>query len=144
MGYENIKSFKHIYYNSRQHLVSKALNFLSPVSYSSVLDSFRADFDENDWDINSSTSHDTGNLKQGSQNLPGLTNSIKLRSTAKNSIVTYSAIQKVFKSRFDESRSNTNFKDITNSFVSYPFLTEPKSPYENMLGKNKESFFNIN
>jgi hypothetical protein len=85
-----------------------------------------------------------GNLKQVSQGLPGLTNSIKLRSTAKNSIVTYSAIQKVFKSRFDESRSNTNFKDITNSFVSYPFLTEPKSPYENILGKNKESFFNIN
>jgi hypothetical protein len=47
-SYENIKNFKHIYYNSRQHLVSKALNFLSPVSYSSVLDSFRADFNEND------------------------------------------------------------------------------------------------
>lgn len=142
-SYENIKSFKHIYYNSRQHLVSKALNFLPPVSYSSVLDSFRADFNENNWDINSGSYNDETNLGRRGQELPGLTNSIKLRSTAKNSIVTYSAIQKVFKSRFDELRSNTSFNDITNSFAPYPFLTDPKSPYENILGKNKESFFNV-
>jgi len=73
-----------------------------------------------------------------------LTNNIKLRTTAKNSIVTYNAIQKVFKSRFDDLRSNINFKDFTNSFASYPFLTENKSPYEAMLSKNKDSFFNVN
>jgi heme/copper-type cytochrome/quinol oxidase subunit 2 len=144
-SYENIKNYKYIYYNLHQNLISNSLNFLSPVSYSSVLDSFRADFDENDWDVNWENSQDGYNSRTTNKNmLPGLTNSIKLRSTAKNSIVTYSAIQKVFKSRFDESRSNTNFKDVTNSFTSYPFLTEAKSPYENMLGKNKESFFNIN
>jgi hypothetical protein len=73
-----------------------------------------------------------------------LTNSMKLRTTAKNSIVTYNAIQKVYKSRFDDSRSNMDFKYVTNSFVSYPFLTESKVPYENMLGKNKESYYNTN
>jgi hypothetical protein len=72
------------------------------------------------------------------------TNNLKLRTTTKNSIVTYSAIQKVYKSRFDESRSNVNFSDFTNSFVAYPFITSPKPSYENMLGKNRESFFNIN
>jgi hypothetical protein len=72
-----------------------------------------------------------------------LTNNIKLRSTAKNAIVTYNANQKVYKSRFDDSRSNMNFKDITNSFVTYPFITEGKAPYEKLLGKNKESFFNV-
>jgi hypothetical protein len=41
-------------------------------------------------------------------------------------------------------RSNVNFKDFTNSTASYPFLIEPKTPYESMLGKNKESFFNVN
>jgi hypothetical protein len=143
-SYENIKNYKYIYHKLNQNLVSTSLSFLPPVSYSSVLDSFRADFDENDWVIDSSPSTDKNNLSYTQDSLPGLTNSVKLRSTAKNSIVTYSAIQKVFKSRFDESRSNTNFKDITNSFTSYPFLTDAKSPYEGMLGKNKESFYNLN
>jgi hypothetical protein len=69
---------------------------------------------------------------------------MKLRTTAKNSIVTYNAIQKVFKSRFDDGRANMDFKYVNNSFVSYPFLTDQKSPYENILGKNKESFYNTN
>jgi hypothetical protein len=73
-----------------------------------------------------------------------LTNNIKLRSTAKNSIVTYNAIQKVYKSRFDDSRSNVNFKNFTNSYIGFPFVTNSKSSYENMIGKNKENFFNIN
>ena len=69
---------------------------------------------------------------------------MKLRSTAKNSIVTYNAIQKVYKSRFDELRANINFNDFTNSFSSYPFLIDSKTPYEGILKKNKESFYNIN
>jgi hypothetical protein len=69
---------------------------------------------------------------------------MKIRSTAKNSIVTYNAIQKVFKSRFDDSRANANFKYMNNSFVTYPFITDHKAPYENMIAKNKESFYNIN
>jgi hypothetical protein len=73
-----------------------------------------------------------------------LTNSMKLRSTAKNSIVTYNAIQKVYKARFDELRANVNFNDFTNSYSSYPFLLESKTPYENILKKNKESFYNVN
>jgi hypothetical protein len=70
-----------------------------------------------------------------------LSNPLKLRSTAKNSIITYSAIQKVFKSRFDEGRSNARLQDISNSYTPYMFLSAPKSSYENMLSKNKESFF---
>jgi hypothetical protein len=71
-----------------------------------------------------------------------LTNNLKIRSTAKNSIVTYNAIQKVYKSRFDDLRSNVNIKDFYNSFTKYPFISEKKSPYEEMLTKNKEFFYN--
>jgi len=73
-----------------------------------------------------------------------VSNPMKLRSSARNSIVTYNAIQKVFKSRFDEGRSNARLQDFSNSFVSHPFITESKSPYEGMLGKNKDSFFTVN
>jgi hypothetical protein len=77
-------------------------------------------------------------------NDPKLSNNIKLRSTAKNSIVTYNAIQKVYKSRFDDLRSHINLNDFTNSFIKYPFITEKKSPYENMLTKNTNAFYNVN
>ena len=69
---------------------------------------------------------------------------MKLRSTSKNSIVTYNAIQKVYRSRFDELRSNVNFTDFTNSFAAYPFLLENKTPYESLIKKNKETFYNVN
>lgn len=81
-------------------------------------------------------------LVQGA--LPKVTNTVKLRSTAKNSIVTYNAIQKVYKSRFDDSRSNANIEGFQNSKTSYPFLLESKAPYESMLLKNSSSFFNVN
>jgi hypothetical protein len=69
---------------------------------------------------------------------------MKLRSTARNSIVTYNAIQKVFKSRFDEGRSHARLQDFSNSYVTHPFITEARSPYEGLLGKNRESFFSVN
>jgi hypothetical protein len=84
------------------------------------------------------------NLELNSSNDVRVSNPMKLRSSASNTIVTYNAIQKVFKSRFDEGRSHARLQDFSNSYVSHPFLTEKKSPYEGMLGKNKESFFNVN
>jgi hypothetical protein len=86
---------------------------------------------------------DDQELGLSSKNL-NLTNSLKLRSTAKNSIVTYNAVQKVYKSRFDELRSNISPSDFTNSYTKYSFLNEKKVPYENIMGKNKESFYNTN
>jgi hypothetical protein len=59
-------------------------------------------------------------------------------------MVTYSAIQKVFKSRFDEGRSNARLQDVSNSYTPYMFLSAAKSPYEGMLSKNKDSFFTTN
>jgi hypothetical protein len=50
-----------------------------------------------------------------------VSNPLKLRSTAKNSMVTYSAIQKVFKSRLDEGRSNARLQDVSNSYNPYLF-----------------------
>jgi len=72
-----------------------------------------------------------------------LSNPLKLRSTARSSIVTYNAIQKVFKSRFDEGRSHARLQDFSNSYITHPFVTEAKTPYESLLGKNKNSFFNV-
>jgi hypothetical protein len=71
-------------------------------------------------------------------------NSLNLRNTVKNSIVTYNSIQKVFKTRFDEGRSNTKLTDFANFYIKQPFISSPRIQYEKLLGKTKENFFKIN
>jgi hypothetical protein len=71
-------------------------------------------------------------------------NSINLRNTIKNSIITYNATQKVFRTRFDENRSNTKLSDFSNFYVKQPFVSSPRVSYETLLGKTKESFYKIN
>jgi hypothetical protein len=112
-----------------------------PHAYTNVFNAFRADFSEANFLQDSYvTSRYSNNLK--SYNTFSQSNNIKLRTTAKNSIVTYNAIQKVYKSRFDDARSNVNFKNFTNSYNNVPFITESRPSYESTLGKNKDSFYN--
>jgi heme/copper-type cytochrome/quinol oxidase subunit 2 len=73
-----------------------------------------------------------------------ISNPLKLRITTRNLIITHNAIQKVFKSRFDEGRSNVKLQDISNSYSSYPFFSSKRISYENILYKNKDNFFNVN
>ena len=142
-NYENIKNIKFLYSKLNKNIILPSLNYVTPTSFSQVLDAFRPDFDENNWDVDYESDLNNSFFLKRDFNA-NLTNSLKLRSTAKNSIVTYNAIQKVYKARFDELRSNINFPDFTNSFSSYPFLIESKTPYENILKKNKESYYNVN
>ena len=143
-SYENFKGLN-IMLNSN-NIISYTLK--TPVttsnSYTHILDSFRADVDDNLWTQDIFKSHALSNTNTLDTNINDLriSNPLKLRSTAKNSIITYSAIQKVFKSRFDEGRSNVRLQDISNSYTPYMFLSAPKSSYETMLSKNKDSFFN--
>jgi hypothetical protein len=81
---------------------------------------------------------------ENSNKLIRFSNSINLRNTVKSSIVTYNAIQKVFKTRFDESRSNTKLSDFANFYIKQPFISSPRIQYEKLLGKTKENFFKIN
>jgi hypothetical protein len=71
-------------------------------------------------------------------------NHLNLRNSVKNSIVTYNAIQKVFKTRFDEGRSHTKLLDFSNFYTKHPYITTSRIQYEKLLGKNKENFFKIN
>lgn len=142
----NLKYYSYLYFFNYQNLTTLSTNFNLPASYSQLLDSFTANYEEVYWDLDESipaSSSLDNTLLTNLSNNPRTSNPLKLRSTAKNSIVTYNAIQKVFKSRFDEGRSNARLIDFSNSYNSYLFLTEPKADYENMLAKNTESFFNV-
>jgi hypothetical protein len=48
----------------------------------------------------------------------------KVRKLTKNVIVTYNAVQKIFKSKLDENRSNVKVQDLLNSNLTYPSNTK--------------------
>jgi hypothetical protein len=67
-----------------------------------------------------------------------------LRSSVRNSMISYNATQKVFRSRFDENRSHSKLNDYANIFVKQLFITNSKIKYELLLGKNKLNYFDLN
>ena len=140
---DSVKSHKYVHFNNHLNTNSISSQGLPSLSYTAVLDPFRADYEDIVWcyddsDANSDL-HDEESLTQDLKS----SNVMKLRSTARNATVTYNAMQKVFKSRLDEGRSHSRLQDFSNSYVAHPFVTAGKSPYEGMLAKNKESFFSV-
>lgn len=162
-SYESFKYLNYIYNNNNKiYLNINNSNFL-PYNYISVFDSFRSDFDDFSWYVDDSNQYKhlfnflnnnelfnfdfndfdlQTNLNE--KKLDRFSNSLNLRNTVKNSMVTYSAIQKVFKTRFDESRSNAKLSDISNMYTEQPFISANRIHYEDLLGKNKNNFFKIN
>jgi hypothetical protein len=113
-----------------------------------VFNSFRADYEDpyvyaEDSNLDTSSLYSTDTQTDLNNSLK-LSNPFKVRSTVKNAMVTYNAIQKVFRSRFDEGRSNARLEDFSNSYVKHPYLTDSRINYESLLGKNKESFLKVN
>jgi len=171
-SYESLKYLNHFYNNNNKIFLNSATNNFQPYSYVSIFDMFRADYDEFSWFLDENNSiKNLLNLKNfdsflnnslntlindldvsffnidynlNNNKLIRFSNSINLRAPVKNSIVTYNAIQKVFKTRFDESRSNTKLSDFSNFYTKQPFISSPRVPYEKLLGKTKENFFKIN
>jgi hypothetical protein len=146
-AYENTKYLNYLYYINYKNLVSLNINTIYPISYTTILDNFCAGYEDGFNYIDSfsnkynSSFSNTDDLVSGNE--VRLSNPLKLRSTTKSSIVTFNAIQKVFRSRLDEGRSNARLEDFSNSYVKHPFLTEKRVNYETLLGKNKENFFQI-
>jgi len=144
-SYSSIKSLNYIYHLNYLNTIGTQLNQVQPLSYTQVLNPFRSGYEENINSVDTDTLNSTNTDYVSNTDSMELrsTNYLKLRSTAKNAIVTFNALQKVFRPRFDEGRSNVRFSDLSNTSVKYPFLTEQRVAYESLLGKNKESFFNV-
>jgi hypothetical protein len=147
-SYENTKYLNYIYYLNYKNILSFGKNALYPISYTTILDMFQSNYEDNYlffdnmYNLNSMLYNNLDKINLNNE--ARLSNPLKIRPTAKNSIVQFNAIQKVFRSRFDEGRSNSRLQDFSNSYNKHPFISEPKPEYESMLGKNKENFFKIN
>ncbi len=168
---ETYEPFKHLSLSSslfyKNYLNSFSFYF-HPYSYSTVLNMFRSDYEDANWFTNKKLPLNALNLldadntkllrtllfweKSGIANIfkhnflssDRLDNQINLRSTVKNSMVTYNALQKVFRTRFDEGRSNTKLLDFANFYTNQPYLSSNRVAYENILGKNKTNFYKTN
>jgi len=140
-SYENLKSFYTLLTLSPQHLSIIKNTYPLCFSQATVLNLFRANFEELNWSSEDTAASSTVNTFHSATPFH-FTNSLKLRTTLKNLIVTHGAIQKVYKSRFDDGRSNMNPELIFNSYSDYPLLTGSRGSYESSLSKNCEVFFN--
>ena len=115
-------------------------------SYISVFNTFRSDFLDFNWQLatsNPNTSNaDLADFDGSSQgNDVRLSNPATLRLSVRNSIVNSNAFQKVFKARLDESRAHVQSTSFADLGSRQPFLSDVKVPYLQLLGKNRNSFF---
>jgi len=68
------------------------------------------------------------------------TNLLSLRSSIRGSLITYNALQKVFKARFEDSRSLTGLNFISNLRTAQPFISSYRPLYENFFKKSQNNF----
>lgn len=141
-AYEGMKYITHRYLSEYANLVLGGTSTVLPNSYAHVLDSFRPDFEEKIPHTDSSSTPDDEARSDDMGSIDSrLSNPFKLRAPSKGAIVTYNAMQKVFRARFDEGRSHARLHDFSNSATKHPFLTTSRVRYEQLLGKNKDAFF---
>jgi hypothetical protein len=146
-SYEFVKNIANFHNSNQLHTTLTNINFIKNLPAVQVMDAFRPDFEEKSTSSDApgtSTSEELDAVSFSENVDARLSNPFKLRASSKNAIVTYNAIQKVFKSRFDEGRSNARLQDFSNSYSSHPFVTAPKSGYESLISKNKVNFFSVN
>ena len=172
-SFESSKFLNYIYNFNNKNIFKTTNNLINPITYSLVFDMFRSDYDDFSWyfddlnlnknstlgdklnyfDINSAmlNYYIDNNLNNfdllhdlNYSNNKRFSNYLNLRSSVKNSMVTYNAIQKVFKSRFDEGRSNVKLTEFGNFYSKQPYVSSTRISYEKLLGKNKTNFFKTN
>jgi len=122
-------------------------------SYLETFNHFRGDYEDFSWARSLSSHLDTSlvdaqylanqTLDEGSAygNDLRLSNVATLRSSIRNSVVTYNAFQKVFRPRLDEGRALTHGTLFADLKLKQPLISDYKIPYTSLLGKNRESFF---
>lgn len=146
-SFEESKDFFNFYETFQNAAFRVPTNFTPIQSYIQILNTFRSDFEEFGPNYDNQLSYtDEDLLNPDNDNShrserARFTSPLRLRKTARNSIVTYNAMQKVFRSRFDEGRAHANVGQLAELDSKQPFLTGSRPSYERMLGKNKESFY---
>jgi len=86
----------------------------------------------------------SGNLNLENKSYSKFSSNTSILDTYKGLMVMENAIGKVFRSAFDEGRSNVNFKDFSKIHNKLPFLTSNLPNFKRLLHKNNTNFLNTN
>lgn len=144
---EAINFYKNVQKVSNNILNTTTLNNVfsnNTSSYLSVFNHFRSNFE----DFTLTNLEKTNNYFTSNQVI--MTDDLKhtqasdaliLRGGVKNSIVTFNALRKVFRARFDEGRSHTSLQLFSNSYLNQPFLNDSNITYQQLLSKNLNLFY---
>ena len=170
-SYESLKYLNQLYNLEDKFFFTNSSFFIQPHTHSYVANLSRSNYDDFSWYSNSMPSNiesaDANSIQQliGSEYIEDLdslnndwlsntlnesdeynksSNLISIRPYTKNSMVNYNAMQKVFRSRFEEGRSFVKLKDIALSESKQPFLNSNKVAFERSIGKEKINFYKIN
>ncbi len=155
-SYESWNNFRNTFAQKANYSLNIGTTFLKPQSYLNTINAFRANFEDFNWfnssalpissteevfiDDTSLLLNESG-LNFSNEGGTRISNPLSLRSSARNSIVTYNALQKVFRSRFEDGRANVSLNQFSELKTHQPLLTPARVSYENMLGKTKTSFY---
>jgi hypothetical protein len=142
--YFNSKVLNYLFYKNYLHVLTTYSYYSLPLSYTQVMNMFTPNFDESAnsadrFDSDSLLNSDSVDLNKDFE--LRYYNSLKLREPSKNSIKLLFAFKKVFNIRFTENRSNTTNSDLTINSSHYPLISGQTTDYGNLLGKNKENYF---
>ena len=149
-SFMGFKQLPYIFTKSNSPNLTLSSSLFGTSSYISIFNAFRSDFIDFSWQpsLNLSTvsmSTPESLLLEGEGSSTGLdmrlSNPATLRSSVRNSIVNSNAFQKVFKARLDEGRANVQADSFSDLGLRQPFLSDKKIPYLQLLGKNRNSFF---
>ena len=160
-AYESWNSSRNTFSQQANYSLNIGTSFYKPQSYLNTINAFRANFEDFNWfstdSLPSNSSKisslndlfldsntlllDSGLQNESNEGGARISNPLSLRSSARNSIVTFNALQKVFRSRFEDGRSNVTLNQFSELKTHQPLLTSKRVSYEKMLGKTKTSFY---
>ena len=90
-----LKNSKSVFFNEYRNNCLAMVSCVTPTNYATVLDSFRANYNEYSWQLDSLRQLKNTKVTRDNFFYNKFTNKLKLRAPAKNAVVTYNAIQKV-------------------------------------------------
>ena len=143
-SYLSNKGINYLYYKNYLNTLNSYSSKSLPLSYTQILNMYRSNVEESQLNLTNSNP-DSSLAVEGYNPVDNLDsrlyNTMKLRKPSKVFIAGFNAFQKVFRPRFDESRSHARVSDLSNTQLKYLFLGEKRIKYEGMLGKNMSSYY---
>jgi hypothetical protein len=142
-SFNYIKSIKLFFNNASLSLNYSKFFYIKPINFSTYISFYSTNKIDLLWDqSNYFSSSDVNTISN--LNVIKKTNSYNLRANSSELISDYKSLQKVFKLRFDDFRSNSGNTYLSKSYKKHIDLIASPVKFDKVLLKNSQSFFSSN